>query len=86
MPWAVLGEMFSSKVKSLASSIVASTCWLIGFIVTKYFSDVTDAIGQHFAFWIFSVCCTVAFVFVLTVVMETRGKSLKQIQDALAGK
>lgn len=83
LPWAVLGEMFPSNVKSKASSIVASVCWIFGFIVTKYFSALDEAVGSDWAFWIFGILCIAAFAFTLTLVMETKGMSLQQIQDKL---
>ncbi|GAB0096483.1 TRET1 [Sergentomyia squamirostris] len=83
LPWAVLGEMFPANVKSIASSIVASTCWVLGFLVTKYFSALDNAVGSHWAFWIFGLFCLAAFAFTFTVVMETKGLSLQEIQDRL---
>lgn len=85
LPWAVLGEMFPSNVKSAASSMVASTCWILGFFVT-FFYPMLDALGPYIAFWLFGGLCIVAFLFVLTCVMETKGLSLQEIQDRLNGK
>ncbi|ALC47794.1 CG1213, partial [Drosophila busckii] len=85
LPWAVLGEMFPANIKSVASSVVASTCWILGFLVTRYYPAL-DALGSYYAFWLFAIFCVVAFFFVLFVVMETKGLSLQQIQDRLNGK
>ncbi|XP_058977935.1 facilitated trehalose transporter Tret1 isoform X2 [Musca domestica] len=85
LPWAVLGEMFPANVKSIASSIVASTCWICGFLVT-YFYPALDAMGSYYAFWLFGIFCIVAFFFVLFIVMETKGLSLQEIQDRLNGR
>lgn len=85
LPWAVLGEMFPSNVKSIASSMVASTCWILGFLVTFVYPKLA-ALGAYVAFWLFGGLCIVAFIFVLTCVMETKGMSLQEIQDKLNGK
>lgn len=85
LPWAVMGEMFPTNVKSVASSMVASTCWIIGFVVTRWYPAL-DALGSYYAFWLFAGFCVVAFFFVLFVVMETKGLSLQEIQDRLNGK
>lgn len=77
--------MFPSNVKSIASSIVTSTCWILGFLVT-YFYPTLSSLGTYVAFWLFGGCCAVAFAFVHFIVMETKGLSLQQIQDKLAGK
>lgn len=86
LPWAVMGEMFAPEVKSVASSMVASCCWILGFLVTKYFAAVASGLGSHWAFWIFGIFCACAFAFVMFVVIETKGLSLQQIQDKLNGK
>ncbi|KAH8294998.1 hypothetical protein KR018_005208 [Drosophila ironensis] len=85
LPWAVLGEMFPANIKSAASSLVASTCWTLGFLVTFFYPSL-DALGSYYAFWLFAGCMIVAFFFVLFVVMETKGLSLQEIQDRLNGK
>ncbi|XP_030376606.1 facilitated trehalose transporter Tret1 [Scaptodrosophila lebanonensis] len=85
LPWAVLGEMFPANIKSVASSMVASTCWILGFVVTRWYPAL-DALGSYYAFWLFAIFCVVAFFFVLFVVMETKGLSLQEIQDRLNGK
>uniref|UniRef100_A0A1Y9H2R2 Facilitated trehalose transporter Tret1 n=1 Tax=Anopheles dirus TaxID=7168 RepID=A0A1Y9H2R2_9DIPT len=86
LPWAVLGEMFPANVKSIASSIVASTCWVLGFLILQFFADLDKAVGSHWSFWIFGILCAVAFAFTFTTVMETKGLSLQEIQDRLNGK
>ncbi|XP_037948159.1 facilitated trehalose transporter Tret1 [Teleopsis dalmanni] len=85
LPWAVLGEMFSPNVKSIASSMVASTCWILGFVVTRWYPAL-DALGSYYAFWLFAIFCVIAFFFTLFIVMETKGLSLQEIQDRLNGK
>lgn len=83
LPWAVLGELFPPNVKSIASSMVASTCWILGFIVLQFFSTLDEAVGSHWSFWIFGICCVIAFIFTFTQLMETKGMSLDEIQQAL---
>jgi nitrate/nitrite transporter NarK len=78
--------MFPPNIKSAASSIVTGTCWTLGFVVTKFFASLQDAIGPYGAFWLFTVFCGVAFVFTFLLVIETKGLSLQQIQDKLNGR
>ncbi|XP_062558185.1 facilitated trehalose transporter Tret1-like [Armigeres subalbatus] len=81
--WVLLGEMFAPNIKSLASSVVSSICWLTSFFVLFYFSSVDEAIGSHWLFWIFAICCAMAFVFTYVFVVETKGLSLPEIQARL---
>jgi len=82
LPWAVMGEMFPTNVKSIASSIVASSCWTLGFLITRFYPPINE-LGSYYAFWFFAGCCVAAFFFTLFVVMETKGLSLQEIQDRL---
>ncbi|KAK4875749.1 hypothetical protein RN001_012171 [Aquatica leii] len=86
LPWAIMGELFPPNAKSISSTITASVCWLLAFIITKFFSDVAALIGIAGSFWIFSGCCVFAFLFVFKLLPETSGKSLKEIQDILNDK
>ena len=78
--------MFPPNIKSVASSIVTSVCWVLGFAVTKWFASLEIAIGSYGAFWLFGVFCCAGFCFTLFIVMETKGLSLQQIQDKLNGR
>ncbi|XP_077287496.1 facilitated trehalose transporter Tret1-like [Arctopsyche grandis] len=83
LPWAVMGELFDPSVKSIASTIATTFCWLISFILTKFFGSVADSLGMHYAFWIFGLFTLIAFFFVFFLLPETKGKSLQEIQDIL---
>ena len=83
LPWAVLGELFPQNVKSVASTLTASVCWFLAFLITKYFSVVASLIGNGASFCIFGSMCLLAGSFVYRFLPETSGKSLKEIQDIL---
>ncbi|KAJ9581438.1 hypothetical protein L9F63_023370 [Diploptera punctata] len=83
LPWAVMGELFPTNVKSNASACTAAFCWFIAFFITKFFGDIAEALGSHTAFWIFAGCTFIAAAFVFFLLPETKGKSLQEIQDIL---
>lgn len=85
LPWAIMGEMFSSEVKAKASGITVLVCWALAFVITKYFSNIVNSFGNHTAFWIFTVCCIISVLFTVFLLPETKGKTLRQIQDELNG-
>ncbi|KAI4491219.1 hypothetical protein M0802_010315 [Mischocyttarus mexicanus] len=85
LPWAVMGEMFAPDVKSKASGITVSMCWLLAFFITKFASDITSAFGNHTTYWMFGVFCLISVLFTIFILPETKGKSLKEIQDELNG-
>lgn len=83
LPWAVMGELFPANVKSSASTVTASFCWILAFFITKFFANMVDLLGTSGSFWLFSVGCVAAGVFVYTFLPETSGKSLQEIQEIL---
>ncbi|KAB0794304.1 hypothetical protein PPYR_11143 [Photinus pyralis] len=85
LPWAVLGEVFPANVKSAASTLTASVCWLLAFIITNIFGVVIETIGIYGTFWLFSSFCIVAVFFVYFLLPETSGKTLQEIQAILNG-
>ncbi|XP_032523324.2 facilitated trehalose transporter Tret1 [Danaus plexippus] len=82
LPWAVMSELFPIEVKAAASPIATAFCWLLSFLITKFF----PSLDRHVGFLMFGGCCVAAFAFSLLVVPETKGKSFSEIQDMLAGK
>ncbi|XP_055377859.1 facilitated trehalose transporter Tret1-like [Condylostylus longicornis] len=82
LPWAITGEMFSSDIKSVASPIVASVCWTLGFLTTRFYPNL-NSLGPHVAFFLFGGCTALGFLFTLFVVLETKGLSLQEIQIKL---
>ncbi|KAJ9581437.1 hypothetical protein L9F63_023369, partial [Diploptera punctata] len=84
LPWAVLGELFPSNVKSNASSCTASFCWLISFFITRFYTDITTGLGgSEYTFWLFAAFAFASALFVFFLLPETKGKSLQEIQELL---
>lgn len=85
LPWAVMGELFPGEIKAAASTVTAAGCWVLGFLITKYFGTLVDMFGQHGSFGLFASCCLLAAAFVYKFVPETSGKSVQEILDILGG-
>ncbi|XP_026754201.1 facilitated trehalose transporter Tret1-like [Galleria mellonella] len=86
LPWAVMAELMPMEVKAIAAPIATAFCWMLSFLVTRYFNSIADALGMYVAFWLFGVCCIVSFFFAMFVVPETKGKSLQEIEAILSGR
>ncbi|XP_055850402.1 facilitated trehalose transporter Tret1-like [Episyrphus balteatus] len=82
LPWAVMGEMFPSNIKSSATSIACGIYWITSFAVVRWFPEL-NALGPYYAFWFFGGMCALATLFVLFVVIETKKISLQSIQEKL---
>ncbi|XP_063236693.1 facilitated trehalose transporter Tret1-like [Bacillus rossius redtenbacheri] len=85
LAWAVSAELFAPIVRSKAASLTATTCWVLCFLVTFFFNSLVELFGSHVVFWTFAACCTAAGVFVYCLLPETKGRTLRQIQELLEG-
>uniref|UniRef100_A0A6P7H9R4 Facilitated trehalose transporter Tret1-2 homolog n=1 Tax=Diabrotica virgifera virgifera TaxID=50390 RepID=A0A6P7H9R4_DIAVI len=81
--WVVASEVYPARVKSLALSFTIFIFYVMGFFIAKYFQAVVESVGIGSLFYFFSGCCVVAIVFIHVFVVETRDKSLEEIQDML---
>ncbi|XP_045780677.1 facilitated trehalose transporter Tret1-like [Maniola jurtina] len=84
IPNAIIGEMFTSNVRSKGSTVTMTTSWIFGFMVTTAFGAMLATVGGHVAFWFFSSTCACAVLFTIFFIPETKGKSLMEIQENLS--
>lgn len=85
LPWLMMGELFSNSIKGIASGLSVTLNWVFVFIVTKTFEDLISILTTAGVFYMFGVITAVGFLFVLFVVIETKGKSFGEIQKMLGG-
>ena len=80
IPWLVMSEIFPLKARGPASSLATLSNWLLAFVVTKTYSSLASGITIQGAFWFYSGCSLLGFVFVFFVMPETKGKTLEEIE------
>ncbi|XP_043789107.1 facilitated trehalose transporter Tret1-like [Apis laboriosa] len=80
IPWAYMGEIFPTKLKGTASTSAALFNWILAFIVTVSFSSVVEAVGMAPVFFFFALICALSVVFVIFLLVETKGKTFTEIQ------
>lgn len=85
IPWMMMGEMLSSDIKGIATSLTVEFNWISVFIVTKYFDPLKTLIGDGPIFWIFGVVMAFGTFYGIAALFETKGKSNTEIQMKLAG-
>ncbi|CAK9800036.1 Facilitated trehalose transporter Tret1-2 homolog [Anthophora plagiata] len=85
VPWMLMGELFPSETKAVASSVAVMLNWMMVFIVTKTFPTMNTELGTDMTFWIFAVIMAGATAFTHLLVPETKGKTYQQIYKELQG-
>ncbi|KAJ6957857.1 plastidic glucose transporter 2 [Populus alba x Populus x berolinensis] len=83
VPGLLLPEIFPSRIRAKAMAVCMSVHWVINFFVGLLFLRLLEQLGPRFLYTIFGTVCLMAVVFVKRNVMETKGKSLQEIEIAL---
>lgn len=79
----LLGELFSMNAKKVVAPLAQVTNFMMSFVVAIIFPIVADTVGMQYSFYVFSVFCLISLIFIITVLPETKGKSLAEIQILL---
>jgi len=76
----LISEVFPLKYRGVAMSLAIVANFLFNFAVTTIFPILLNHIGGFYTFMIFSVICILSIIFVKTIIPETKGKSLEEIE------
>ena len=80
-PWLIISEIFPTKVRGRAASIATSTLWSGTLLVTFTFLSLVKVLNLWGTFAIYGALSFVCFAYVWKMVPETKGRTLKQIQE-----
>ncbi|RZB40864.1 Sugar tr domain containing protein [Asbolus verrucosus] len=83
IPWMISSEIFTTEIKSVASSAAGTFNWFLAFLVTKFYLQVSEFVGQDTTFYVFGVTSLLGALFVYVVVPETKGKTVEEVQAEL---
>ena len=81
VPWVVISEIFPNKIRGRAASVATSVLWTGTLLVTLTFLSMIRALGVSGTFMVFAGLSAFSFVFIWSIVPETRGKTLEEIQQ-----
>jgi SP family arabinose:H+ symporter-like MFS transporter len=78
--WIITSEIFPNRIRGRAMSIATFANWGTNTITAFLFPWYVERFGMHTGFFTFAAICLVATVFYWTLVPETKGKSLEEIE------
>ena len=81
--WVFISEIFPNEVRSRGQALGSFTHWFMASIIAFVFPYMSEKIGGGYSFLIFTVMMTLQLVFVLTIMPETKGKSLEELETKL---
>jgi sugar porter (SP) family MFS transporter len=83
VPGLLLPEIFPNKIRAKAVALCMSVHWIFNFLVSLLFLRMLEQLGPQLLYTIFSSFCVVAAIFVRRNVVETKGKTLQEIEVSL---
>jgi len=78
--WVVMAEIFPTRIRGRAMSLATVALWVACVLLTMTFLTLTRWLTPSGAFWLYSGICVATALFVRTMVPETRGKTLEEIE------
>jgi SP family arabinose:H+ symporter-like MFS transporter len=84
LKFVVSTEIFPTHIRGTALSICIMTMWVSDWLVNLLFPIMRDELGIAVTFFIFSFFCILSFFYAKSKLMETKGKSLEEIEKMLA--
>ncbi|MCO5605893.1 hypothetical protein L7F22_060079 [Adiantum nelumboides] len=84
VPALLLPEIFPSKIRAKAVSLSLGVHWVTNFIIGLYFLSAVTKFGISTVYQGFAAVCLVAAIYISQNVVETKGKSLEEIEMELA--
>jgi sugar porter (SP) family MFS transporter len=77
--WVLISEIFPNKVRGTATSIAVLSLWAAYFLLTFTFPVLYSNL-QEKTFYVYAIICFIGFVFVYKKVIETKGKTLEELE------
>lgn len=84
--WVILSEMFPNRVRSRGTAIGSFSHWIFNFGIALLFPVVSAKIGVGYVFAFFTLATLLSLIFYKFALIETKGKSLEEIEEMTLGK
>ena len=76
--WVIISESFPTRVRGVAISIATSAIWISAYLANQFFPLMQKHLGESGTFFFFSTMALANFMFVWTLVPETKGYALEE--------
>jgi MFS family permease len=81
--WVYISEIFPNKVRGRGQSLGSFTHWILAAIVAQIFPGIAARVGGGYTFLFFTFMMVLQLLFVWKMMIETKGRSLEDIQRDL---
>lgn len=84
--WVILSEMFPNNIRARGTAIGSFSHWFFNFGIALLFPVVSAAIGVGYVFVFFTVATLLSILFYRFGLVETKGKTLEEIEKIMLKK
>ncbi|KAH9623544.1 hypothetical protein KSS87_007484 [Heliosperma pusillum] len=84
VPALLLPEIFASRIRAKAVALSLGMHWASNFVIGLYFLSVVNKFGISKVYLGFASVCMLAVLYIAGNVVETKGRSLEEIERALS--
>src|SRR5580692_4870730 len=79
--WLLIAEIYPLQVRSSSEGLAATFNWGSNLLVSLTFLTLLQGIGAPKTFWLYGLCAIGAWIFSYSLVPETKGRTLEQIEQ-----
>ncbi|KAL6443661.1 hypothetical protein ACFW04_001641 [Cataglyphis niger] len=80
LPWVMTSELFPLRFRGSLGGFTTSIVQMLTFATIKMYPDLNAIVGLEITMWIFGAAGLLGAIFALTILPETRGRSLDDIE------
>jgi MFS transporter, SP family, arabinose:H+ symporter len=81
--WVFISEIFPNRHRAAGQALGSSTHWVFAALITTFFPGLVTAFPPGYVFLFFCLMMVLQLIWVRSMVPETKGRSLEQIQRQL---
>ncbi|GFG30815.1 hypothetical protein Cfor_10877, partial [Coptotermes formosanus] len=85
LPWILIGEVYPSEVRGVASGASGSIGYIFGFLANKTYFYMLNSMTLPGTFWFYGVVSLIGCVVFYFFLPETEGRTLLEIQEHFEG-
>ena len=86
VPWLLYSEVFPTRIRARATAVVTAINYVCNTIVGASFLPLIGAFGLKGTYAMYAVLCALGYVFVDSLVFETKGLALQDIEGVMLAK
>jgi SP family sugar:H+ symporter-like MFS transporter len=76
--WAIVGELYPARYRATCMGLATASNWLFNFLISFFSTMITNKIDYYYGL-VFGVSCAVLAIIVYFFMIETKGRSLEEI-------